>query len=73
MEAFKSFIKRQPSYRLVILALLLLALTYFSPRFVGIVPGVIGMATCIVLFGRAVGKTIDEKHLRTERPWWTNL
>jgi hypothetical protein len=72
MEALNSFIKRQPSYRLFILALVL-GSTYFSPRFIGIVTGAIGMATYLVLFGRAVGKTLDEKHLRAERPWWTNL
>jgi RHS repeat-associated protein len=53
--------------------ILLFLLTYFGPRYIGIIPGIIGMATWIVLLGRAVGKSFEEKHPDTKRPWWTSL
>jgi hypothetical protein len=73
MEKLKSFIGRQPSYRLVIAGILLFLITYFSPRYIGIIPGVIGMIVWVLVLGRAVGKSIDEKRPGTKRPWWTNL
>jgi hypothetical protein len=73
MDKLKSFIRQQPSYRLVIVGIILLSLAYFGPRYIGIIPGIIGMATWVVLFGRAVGKSFEEKHHDTKRPWWTNL
>lgn len=73
MDKLKSFIRHQRSYRLVIVGILLFLLTYFGPRYIGIIPGIIGMATWIVLLGRAVGKSFEEKHPDTKRPWWTSL
>ena len=72
MEKLKSFIKRQPSYVLVVVGLVLLGITFSSPRYVGIIPGVLAMATWVVVLGRAVGKSA-EKHADIKRPWWTNL
>ena len=73
MEWLKSLIAKQPTYRLVILGIALLAITHFSPRYIGIVPGLAGMATWLIVLGRAVATTIDEKSPGTPRPWWTKL
>jgi len=73
MEGLKSFIARQPTYRLVIVGIVLLAITYVSPRYIGVIPGLAGVATWIIVVGRAVGKSIDEKRPGTPRPWWTRL
>jgi hypothetical protein len=73
MEKIKSFIKSQPSYRLLIVGLFLFTLTYFGPQYIGIIPVVIGMAVWLVLLGRAVGKSIHDKCPSTDRPWWTSL
>jgi hypothetical protein len=73
MEKIASFIKSQPSYRLFIAGVILFSLTYFGPQYIGIIPGVIGMAVWVVLLGRAVGKSIDAKRPGTTRPWWTSL
>ena len=73
MEKIKLFIKNQPSYRLFIAGVLLFLLTYFGPQYVGVIPGIIGMAVWVILLGRAVGKSIDAKRPDTERPWWTKL
>jgi hypothetical protein len=73
MNKIKSFITRQPSYRLLMAGILLFLITFFSPRYIGIIPGIIGMATWVILLGRAVGRSIDEKQPGAKRPWWTNL
>jgi hypothetical protein len=38
MERLKTLIAKQPTYRLVILGIALLAITYVSPRYIGIIP-----------------------------------
>jgi hypothetical protein len=73
MDKLRTFIARQPSYRLLMAGVLLFLITFLTPKYVGIIPGIIGMATWIVLLGRAVGKSIDEKWPGRKRPWWTNL
>jgi hypothetical protein len=73
MNKIKTFIARQPSYRLLIAGVILFVITFVSPRYVGIIPGIIGIATWVTLLGRAVGKSINEKRPDIKRPWWTNL
>jgi len=68
MEWLKSLIAKQPTYRLVILGIALLAITHFSPRYVGVIPGLAGMMTWFIVLGRAVGTSIDEKRPSTLRP-----
>lgn len=69
----QAFIKRQSTARIAVVALILLVVTYVSPRFVGVLPGVIGMSTCIVLLGRVMGPKISERYPHMEKPWWTKL
>jgi hypothetical protein len=64
MDKLNSFIRHQPSYRLVIVGILLFLLTYFGPRYIGIIPGIIGMATWIVLLGRGSWKILRRKASR---------
>ena len=73
MERLKTFIAKQPTYRLVILGIALLAITYVSPRYIGVIPGLAAMAICFIVLGRAVDTSIDEKRPGTPRPWWTKL
>jgi hypothetical protein len=65
MERLATFIAKQPTYRLVILGIALLAITHFSPRYVGVIPGLAGMATWFIVLARAVGKSIDGKRPNT--------
>jgi hypothetical protein len=73
MEQLKSFIRRLPTYLLLIVAIILFLLTYFGPQYIGVIPGLLGMATCIVLLGRAVRQNLDKRGSNIERPWWTQL
>jgi hypothetical protein len=72
MERIKLFIRRQPTYALVIVAITLLLIAFFSPRYIGVIPGILAMAAWFIVLGRAVGKS-QERHPEIERPWWTNL
>jgi hypothetical protein len=71
MEKIKSFIRQQPTYLLVVVGIVLLVLTLLSPRYIGIIPGILAIVTWFVVLGRAVGKS-TERHPKIRRPWWTN-
>jgi hypothetical protein len=71
MEKFKSFIRRQPTYLLVVVGIVLLVLTLLSPRYIGIIPGILAIATWFVVLGRAIVQS-TERRQEVKRPWWTN-
>jgi len=71
MNKLKSFIRRLPSYVLVTAGIIFFIITYLSPRYIGLIPGVIAVATWVIILGRAVRKSL-EKHPKIKQPWWTN-
>jgi len=73
MEKLKSFIKHTPTYILVALGIVLLAVAHFSPRYVGLIPALGGMAVWFVVLGRTVGSSIDKQRPGMKHPWWTKL
>jgi hypothetical protein len=73
MDKLVALLKRQATYRLVIGAFILLPLAYFGPRYIGVIPGLLGMMVCLILMGRAVAANMDKRKIDTERPWWTKL
>jgi hypothetical protein len=62
------FIENQPVYRLLIVGVLLFLITWASPRYVAVIPGISGMAVWFLLLSRAIRGSIGDRNI--ERPWW---
>lgn len=57
----RKFINHQPSYVLVIFAILFLAIAFFSPRYIGIIPGLLSCVASYFVLQREIKKSIESR------------
>jgi len=72
----KKLLSRIPTWILVAVAIVCISLAFLSNlyigRWVGILPGVLGMYFSVICLGRAVRADVKKKGWKTELPPWTS-